>query len=192
MVAAQITSRALLLGNWPTPYDNLQQSATHMSIVGASLEKFTNDIVNLNMQVSKLRTFLGTLLLLREVLILNAGSIFGAPTNDYGSIQVLATAVILSALSDFSGNDPMLEEQFYSLFLDTVQEYDTGSDAFALPRLSPQQSSAESRAWQATWNHHCDRHPLSNPIHNRPFPTAVHVSILEAVAATPTNKPAES
>ena len=144
----------------------------------------------MNMRHSKVRTFLGTLLLLREVLILNAGSIFGGSGGDYCSVQVLATAVLLSALSEFASSDQRLEEKLYGLFLDAVEQYETGSSAFILPRLPPQQQSAESSAWQATWNHHCDNHLLSNPSQNRPFPTAVHVSILEAVAAAP--KPNES
>jgi hypothetical protein len=100
--AATLMARALHAGPWPSPYrsfdpaiaeqqqSDYQAHSTHMSMVGASIEKFANDIIIPAMMEDlahttpaahetndNLRVFLGTLVMLREVLIQNAGSIFG-------------------------------------------------------------------------------------------------------------------
>lgn len=115
--AATLVSRALHAGPWPSPHRSLdpteyamrtvmgyKRHTRHMSMVGASVEKFALDIIlpSVMQELSQtpprstasysvddddddaketvgddIRVFIGTLILLREVLILNATSIFG-------------------------------------------------------------------------------------------------------------------
>jgi len=175
--AAALVSRSLVVGTWPSPYRSFKASEstrnsyevhhTHMSMVGASLEKFANDVIKpaltrdadsaknqkqaTNESANQppknnknLRVFLASLVMFRELLCQNAGSIFGPHSmltgleDDFGdtkvksandtekeemaffSLQVLATAIILTGLSDIGDTAEQVKEEF----LDLVASYE--------------------------------------------------------------------
>jgi len=175
--AAALVSRSLVVGTWPSPYRSFKASEsarnsyevhrTHMSMVGASLEKFANDVVKPALthdadsaknrkpansdapnhppsNNKNLRVFLASLVMFRELLCQNAGSIFGPHSmltgleDDFGdtkvksandtekeemaffSLQVLATAIILTGLSDIGDTAEQVKEEF----LDLVASYE--------------------------------------------------------------------
>lgn len=169
--AGALIAHTLQTGPWPSPYRSLhprdianrpaadttstRAHAMHVSMVGASLEKFANDIIAQTMGQELLhtpraarsqahqRTFLGTLVLLREALILNAATIFGdsalltGEETDFGtsladlheekdshgvalfSVKVLSTTVVLTALEGLDDAERLSDE-----FLRLVEQYE--------------------------------------------------------------------
>ena len=192
--AADLVAHALHLGPWPSPYRSLDPSAiekrhnarslddddddvmtkhtAHMSMVGASIEQFVQDVIvptvreeiarsqspsastdikrrrDSDISVAEgLRVFLGTLLMIRELFVLNAMSIFG-PSGmitgreaDFGStldddiqndlvtddeaaifsVRILATTIILTGLADLGDK---ASEELTTAFLNVVAKYE--------------------------------------------------------------------
>lgn len=187
--ATELVVRALAKGPWPSRYlslhpneiqhrfqsapdSNVQYTlhAEHMSVVGASLDQFAQDVLQPTLleeiahraMVSSysssaslgegaaatdhdLKPFYGTLLVLRDVLVQNAGYIFGNSAmltgreQDFGStldgldddnltedemilfsVQVLATTVILTALEDIGESS----DELVAGFLDIAESYE--------------------------------------------------------------------
>jgi hypothetical protein len=183
--ATELVVRALAKGPWPSQYlsfhpQDIQKRfqardrdiqytlhAEHMSILGASLDQFAQDVLQPTMleeiahramttsSISAgegsgptdedLKPFYGTLLILRDVLMQNAGSIFGnsamltGKEQDFGStldglnddnltedemilfsVQVLATTVILTALEEIGETS----DELVAAFLDIAESYE--------------------------------------------------------------------
>jgi hypothetical protein len=166
-----------------------------MSVVAASIQQFAYDVILRSMELeipeksNESKAFLGTMLILREVLTQNGEGIFGSvaslvPDDDanddsYGdevnqeakilSHQVLATSVILAGLEAFQGP---WSEKLSTDFLCMIDGYDNDSDEVAEYMVAVDQStavilsggremSAEERlAWQLSTNLHRDDHPV--------------------------------
>ena len=135
-------------GPWP--------SATDFSIVVASLHQFSSDIIvpalyaadPMSTVSNDAPIILGTLLMLREALILNADSIFGNLDHDtdddeeshdvaaqpqdsqseYFMASTLATSVLLAALDSLGGTSA---STFAPKFLRLVDAYESGQGDFA-------------------------------------------------------------
>jgi hypothetical protein len=156
-----------------------------MSMIGESLRKFCQDIVLKTMSgavnrkfITRMETgfderpFIGTLLMLREVLSQNHYKIFGSNGNhrqdknqmvEAGSAtfaaQVLATSVILYALRQQLGSDTLV-----SMFLESANEYDENRGSFT-GLLSPyiHKRETESQATNlrdASFALHASKHSL--------------------------------
>jgi hypothetical protein len=172
--AASLVSRSLANGCWPSPYrsmdpqkiDSRQPSdyvahSEHMSMVGVAIETFSNDIIAQAIveelyhcpgeKRAESRAYLATLLNLREVMILNAATIFGPSalltgteadfsviqqspeeTDDYAQVAtkltatLLATSVIIDGLSTL-GEETSKEavaEEITIAFLDMAEKYE--------------------------------------------------------------------
>jgi hypothetical protein len=172
--AASLVSRSLANGCWPSPYrsmdpqkiDSRQPSdyvahSEHMSMVGVAIETFSNDIIAQAIveelyhcpeeKRAESRAYLATLLNLREVMILNAATIFGPSalltgteadftviqqsteeSDDYAQVAtkltatLLATSVIidgLSTLGEETGKEAVAEEITIA-FLDMAEKYE--------------------------------------------------------------------
>jgi hypothetical protein len=140
--------------------------SAHFSMVGASLQQYSLDVIlpailqaqldsvvpSVSSTAGLSRPFLGTMLLLREVLIQNSESIFGDKaimevhgneTDEtvvdalvFGS-RVLVTAVMLCALQqhlDYMFRDSMLPDAYsveVDKFLALMQDYDSGGLLFS-------------------------------------------------------------
>jgi hypothetical protein len=137
--ATDFVSRALRDGPWPTVVD--------LSVVQTALDQFAADIIvpaflsvdERRMVTHETPIILGSLLMLREVLILNADSIFrgledddssdNSTSNDdqerdtYFAASTLVTAVLLSALDKLGGvgSGPLCQK-----FLTLIEQYDQG------------------------------------------------------------------
>lgn len=171
--ASALVSRSLLNGLWPSPYRSLEPArifnrkseeynahSEHMSMVGVSIETFTNDIISPAIveeiqncpeeKRSEPRAYLATLLYLREILVLNAATIFGPsafltglepdfsvvrstddnsmPVEDAAmlTVRMLATAVVIDGLSQLGveSGEKDLAEELTVYFLDTVEKYE--------------------------------------------------------------------
>jgi hypothetical protein len=171
--AASLVSRSLATGCWPSPYRSLDPQKIysrqladyvshneHMSMVGVAIETFSNDIIaqaiieelhhSPKEKRSESRAYLATLLNLREVLILNAATIFGPSALLTGNeadflgrtksddpdmdeqvgpkltATMLATAVIIDGLSTLGVDTgkTALAEELTIAFLDMAEKYE--------------------------------------------------------------------
>ena len=129
--AANLVSSCLQLGPWPSPYrsldpnnhdvpnNNYEAHFSHMSMIGASLEKFAHDILLPalleDVGTNELRVFLGALLMIREVLILNAGTIFGSSAMLTGCEADFGDTLVVSSNNN-SYNDQADDAQETALF----------------------------------------------------------------------------
>lgn len=141
--ATELVCRALLDGPWP--------SSTDFSVVVAALHQFSSDIIvpalyavdPLPTVINDTPIILGTFLMLREALILNADSIFGVlaeedlrgrrgnqrnSQNDHFSACTLSTSVLLAALDSL---DDESSATFTAKFLRLVDAYESGQGDFA-------------------------------------------------------------
>jgi hypothetical protein len=208
MSAASTVARSLNLGPWPSPHQSLdagavEKSATkpsssslhsqHMSVVAASIQQFAYDVILRSMELeipdkaNESKAFLGTMLILREVLTQNGEGVFGSVASlvddskntSWGnelnqeakilSHQVLATSVILAGLEAFQGP---WSEKLSTDFLCMIDGYDNDSDEVAeymvavdkntaVTLSGGREMSAEERlAWQLSTNLHRDDHPV--------------------------------
>jgi hypothetical protein len=214
MSAASTVARSLNLGPWPSPFlsldaagavENKSANSTklsasslhsqHMSVVAASIQQFAYDVILRSMELeipdkaNESKAFLGTMLILREVLTQNGEGIFGSVASlvedddskdgSYGdetnqeakilSHQVLATSVILAGLEAFQGP---WSEKLSTDFLCMIDGYDNDSDEVAEYMVAVDQSTAvtlsggremsveERLAWQLSTNLHRDDHPV--------------------------------
>jgi hypothetical protein len=205
--AAATVAKSLGSGPWPSPYLSLKyqdiasrmakdysQHDEHMTIVASSLQQFASDVVlrqmtregSTNEQSSK--AFVGTLMILREVLTQNGKEIFGpldtlpddrpetpeiaVAQEQEDSVlryQVLATSVILAGLELLQGIDSKL---YVVDFLRMIELYDGDSDNVAkCMALVDENTNAvlpsgramrpeERLAWQISSNLHRDAHPV--------------------------------
>jgi hypothetical protein len=207
MSAASTVARSLNIGPWPSPFLSLEPAAEssennsssvlhsqHMGVVAASIQQFAHDVVLRSMEIevpdkaNESKAFLGTMLILREVLTQNGEGIFGslgpllvADSTDSSlgheqdqettvlSYQVLATSVILAGLDAFQGP---WSEKLATDFLCMVDGYDNDSDEVAEYMIAVDQDTAvtlssgremcpeERLAWQLSTNLHRDDHPV--------------------------------
>jgi hypothetical protein len=210
MSAASTVARSLNLGPWPSPHQSLDIGGTieksvtkpsaaslhsqHMSVVAASIQQFAYDVILRSMELeipdkaNESKAFLGTMLILREVLTQNGEGIFGSVASlveddsedgSWGdevnqeakilSHQVLATSVILAGLEAFQGP---WSEKLSTDFLCMIDGYDNDSDEVAEYMVPVEQSTAvtlsggremsieERLAWQLSTNLHRDDHPV--------------------------------
>ena len=143
--ATELVCRALLDGPWP--------SSTDFSVVVAALHQFASDIIVPALYAvdpqptvtNDTPIILGTLLMLREALILNSDSIFGTfeedeedfrsrrsnqrnSQSDYFTACTLSTAVLLAALDSLDGES---SSTFTPKFLRLVDAYESGQGDFA-------------------------------------------------------------
>ena len=177
-MSQELVCRALLDGPWP--------SGTEFSVVVAALHQFSSDIIVPAMYaadpsptvVNDTPIILGTLLMLREALILNANSIFGLTDegddvprrrrfqsdqqSEYFAASTLATSILLAALDSLGGTSA---STFSPKFLRLVDAYESGQGDFAQlmveaddaedpsPVLWPNgtpMSEEEQEAWRAS------------------------------------------
>jgi len=178
--ATSMVASSLREGQWPSSYrslrpeainardadpnSNLDKHEEHMTIVGASLMQYARDVLvptflaakHANSSNDDRRIVLGTLILLREVLILNSGFIFRLEPDVYddGGLEdktrdlqsedmfvakILATSIILCAIESLeaeagtanagaagNGETETLEKSF----LRVSEAYDNGDDEF--------------------------------------------------------------
>jgi hypothetical protein len=153
---ASVSRRALDMKRAEMELDLHEQ---HLSMVSVSLHQFATDVIAPAMiagGVTKdddLRVFLGTLLILREVLTTNARAIFGASAIVSGSepdfshrfkktntnlgrreefalfgARILATSVILAGLDGLDDED---SESLAAEFLRRAKMYDNGDEEFS-------------------------------------------------------------
>ena len=139
--ATELVCRALLDGPWPC--------VTEFSVVVAALHQFASDIIVPALYaadpqptvVNDTPIILGTLLMLREALILNADPIFGIANGgeqggrpgrdsqgEYFAASTLATSILLAALDSLGG---MSAATYAPRFLRIIDAYESGQGDFA-------------------------------------------------------------
>lgn len=161
--ATELVCRALVDGPWP--------SSSDFSVVVAALHQFSSDIIvpalyavdPLPTVISDTPIILGTFLMLREALILNADSIFGImeeedPTvrrgnqrnsqNDYFSACTLSTSVLLAALDSL---DDESSATFTAKFLRLVDAYESGQGDFARLATEIDDDDSDSEPLAVKW-----------------------------------------
>ena len=174
--AAVSVASAMKDGPWPSPcrsllpeaiaarelnpHHHLDSHEEHMTIVGASLIQYARDVIMPSFLVAQdsgtvdsLRVVVGTMVLLREALVMNAGSIFRiqpevldfSPDENAGVRQtktlfvtkILATSIILYALESMAEESTHLDssevdsrESLEQAFLRAVKAYDGAGDEY--------------------------------------------------------------
>jgi hypothetical protein len=149
--ATELACRALVDGPWPL--------VTDVDIIMASLHRFSSDIIlpalaavdPIPTATNDAPIILGTLLMLREVLILNSDGIFGmsnggdsedlrfeteetkyASQSAYFATSTLATAVLLSALDSLDGTFPAYFSTRFLRMIDAYESKDPLKECFGI------------------------------------------------------------
>eukprot|EP00977_Amphora_coffeiformis_P028897 scaffold37799_cov176-Amphora_coffeaeformis.AAC.1 len=206
--ATELVCRALLDGPWPC--------LTEFSVVVAALHQFASDIIVPALYAADPQPtvahdtpiILGTLLMLREALILNADSIFGIANGgeqgerlgrdsqgEYFAASTLATSILLAALDSLGGSSA---STYAPKFLRIIDAYESGQGDFAqlmvdeeadssssvvlCPNGNPMQED-ERDAWRASHRWHTQTHPTVIARQHGPGmrpirPNAVHISVI--------------
>lgn len=231
LFAGTIVAQTLYDGPWPSPVmeetaDDLEKDSTddmtrhkaHMSMIGASLRKFCQDTILKTMSsamnshsVRKKgasldeRPFLGTLLMIREVLAQNYFTIFGSngirreekgEINDTGLVafasRAMATSVILCAIQEHPRTETLT-----NVFLDKANAYDESRGSFTdllSPYIDDKEESEVANIQDDSFALNACKHPLVANQRSRttakrrkdnessvlclPEPNAVHITIL--------------
>lgn len=195
--AGALVAQALLSGPWPSPMrpinqENLQdeffasytQHQAHMSTVGASVQQFCKDTVfpSMNRAICVDKPFskgplIGTLILLREVLMQNANTIFGlSMTSDNNKFvaRVLATSVVLHSIEHEGATTRRR-------FNDSMDAYDSGDNLFSIHLADPIEPSTKPTSSERSFHLHAKQHPLRCGQTYLAIPEAnsAHVTVLQ-------------
>lgn len=206
LAAGDMVAQSLYAGPWPSParshhatadeqedfMDSFSRHQSHMAMVGASVQQFCRDTVLPSMLQAVMDVptghhrkqtmkgcLIGSLVLLREVLVQNAPDIFGLqiiPESNAFSTRAMTTAIILQALSR-EGHATRRR------FLAAAAAYDAGGQEFSTllhPTTAPSATPAEDSFWL-----HARLHPL---VRKRRNPgevlvaeaNSVHVTVLQS------------
>jgi len=217
MRAASVVSAEIREGAWSSERKEEESKdkmdvRCHLHMVAASIEKFSVEMILPSLLTSgeylftcfcflnitcfvdvpddgdgPYRSFLATLLMLRETILLNYESFFNSGCGSRGtsnleknSYKILATGLIISALRRFRGNDGYsLENEVQKdvnaltvRFLEIVESYDSGNEEFASFLKKPLNDTVgitpagrvlgkeENSAWIDSFNRSREKHPL--------------------------------
>ena len=229
LFAGTIVAQALYDGPWPSPGTDTNSGISertrhkvHMSMIGASLRKFCQDTVlktmsdvirnnesTVNRTEASLdqRPFLGTLLMIRELLAQNYLTIFGAngircPDKVDPGVATFASRVVATSVILFALQQQLTTTMSTNVFLDTANEYDESRESFtgllsSYMDKKGDQSSELTNMQGDSFALHAGKHPLvANHMMARstkrrkdnneygsdtlriPEPNAVHITIL--------------
>lgn len=200
MRAASVVSAEIREGAWSSERKEEESKdkrdvRCHLHMVAASIEKFSVEMILPSLLTSDVpddgdgpyRSFLATLLMLRETILLNYESFFNSGCGsrntsnlEKNSYKILATGLIISALRRFRGNDGYsLENEVQKdvnaltvRFLEIVESYDSGNEEFASFLKKPLNDTVgitpagrvlgkeENSAWIDSFNRSREKHPL--------------------------------